>query len=196
MSGARRRERGGTPATHWRRITLQSLPVLFGAVVIGVLAGQILAFYQDRLLAIPVLLALVPAVNGIGGNVGSVLGARVASGLHFGGLWSNGARGFRTDLSASVILTIITFTFLGVFAAIAGPWLGLPVTVGLLDLALTTLLAGLGLILVMAVLVTLVGMLAHRFGWDPDTIVVPVLTTAGDTLGIVFLLLAGEVVGI
>jgi mgtE-like transporter len=41
-----------------------------------------------------------------------------------------------------------------------------------------------------------VGMLSHRFGWDPDNLVVPVLTTAGDTFGIVFLLLAGEMVGL
>lgn len=190
---------GGTavPASNqWLRITLQSLPVLLGAVVIGVLAGQILAYYQDRLLAIPILLALVPAVNGIGGNVGSLLGARVASGLHFGGLWSNRGRGFRTDVTASLILTIITFTFLGAFAHVAGPWLGVQAPVTLPDLAATTLLAGLALILVMVVLVIVVGMLSHRFGWDPDNIVVPVLTTAGDTLGIVFLLLAGELVGL
>ena len=180
----------------WRTITKQSLPVLLGAIVIGVLSGQILVWYQDRLLAIPVLLALVPAVNGIGGNVGSILGARVASGLHLGGLWSNGARGFRRDIAASMILAVFTFTFLGLFASWTGPLLGVESPISTLDLATTTLLAGLGLILVMVVLVVVVGMLAHRYGWDPDNTMVPVLTTAGDTLGILFLLVAGEVIGI
>lgn len=180
----------------WWMLTVRSLPVLLGAVVIGVLAGQLLAFYEDRLLALPVLLALVPAVNGIGGNVGSVLGSRVASGLHVGGLWSNEARGFRTDLTASLVLTLVTFTFLGAFAFLAGPLLGLEVAVTFQDIVATTLLAGVGLIIVMMLLVIVVGMLAHRYGWDPDNLVVPVLTTAGDTLGIVFLLLAGEVVGL
>lgn len=185
------------PAEHtWLRITLASLPVLFGALVIGVLAGQILGYYQDRLVAVPVLLALVPAVNGIGGNVGSVLGARVSSGLRFGGLWSNGGKGFQRDVVASIILAVLSFTFLGVFAHVVAPLLGVAAPVTLLELALTTLLAGASLILVMLVLVVIVGMLTHRFGWDPDTLVVPVLTTAGDTLGIVFLLLAGEVVGL
>ena len=189
--------RTSVPASvHWRAITLQSLPVLLGAVVIGVLAGQILGYYQDRLIALPMLLALVPAVNGIGGNVGSVLGARVASGIHAGGLWSNRARGFRTDLGASLVLTVITFTFLGAFAYLAAPLLGIETGIGLGALAATTLLAGLGLIVVMVLLVIVVGMLSHKYGWDPDNIGVPVLTTAGDTLGIVFLLLAGEVVGI
>ncbi len=180
----------------WKTITKQSLPVLLGAVVIGVLTGQILVWYQDRLFAIPVLLALVPAVNGIGGNVGSILGARVASGLHIGSLWSNGARGFRRDVIASIVLALVTFSFLGLFAAVSGPWLGVEVPVSLLDLILTTLIAGIGLILVMVLLVVIVGMLAHRYGWDPDNTIVPVLTTAGDTLGILFLLVAGEVVGI
>ncbi len=184
------------PNADWRTITRQSLPVLLGAVVIGVLAGQILTWYQDRLVAVPVLLALVPAVNGIGGNVGSILGSRVASGLHLGGLWSNGARGFRRDVVASLILALITFTFLGLAAFVVGPFLGVAVPVSITALAATTLLAGVGLIIVMVLLVIVVGMLAHRNGWDPDNLVVPVLTTAGDTLGIVFLLVAGEVVGL
>ncbi len=100
------------------RITLQSLPVLTGAVVIGVLSGQVLAAFQDRLLAVPILLALVPAVNGIGGNVGSILGARVASGLHFGGLMSNRGRGFRRDVTASVTLAAVTFAFMGLAAGL------------------------------------------------------------------------------
>lgn len=188
---------GNVPTNaHWRTITRQSLPVLAGAVVIGVLAGQVLLRYQDRLLAVPILLALVPAINGIGGNVGSILGSRVASGLHIGSLWSNGGRGFRRDVVASIILAFITFSFLGLFAAGAGPLLGVEVPISALRLAWATLLAGAALVLVMVVLVVVVGMLAHRNGWDPDNTMVPVLTTAGDTLGIVFLLLAGEVVGI
>ncbi len=184
------------PTATWRAITLQSLPVLGGAVVIGVLSGQILVAFQDRLFDVPVLLALVPAVNGIGGNVGSILGSRVASGLHLGGLWSNGGHGFRRDATASLILAAATFSFLGAFAHVIAPVLGIPVTLRFQDLVLVTLLAGLGLMLVMVVLVILVGWLSHRFGWDPDNVVVPVLTTAGDTLGIVFLLAAGGVVGI
>ncbi len=180
----------------WRTITLQSLPVLLGALVIGIMAGQILAAYRERLLAIPVLLALVPAVNGIGGNVGSILGSRVASGLHLGGIWSNRGSGFRRDMTAAFFLTIISFSFLGALAFTMGPFLGVDVPVRFLDLVLTPLLAGIGLIVVMGVLVIVVGMLSHRYGWDPDNVVVPVLTTAGDTLGIVFLLLAAGAVGL
>ncbi len=186
----------GSPTGSWVRITLNGLPVLLGAVVIGVLAGQVLAFAEGDLLRIPVLLALVPAVNGIGGNVGSVLGSRVASGLHFGGLWSNQGRGFGRDILASVILALVTFTFLGALAAGVGPFLGIHVNVSILDLALTTLMAGAMLTISMVALVTLVGWLSHRYGWDPDNVVVPVLTTAGDTLGILFLLIAGDVTGL
>lgn len=180
----------------WKAITLRSLPVLGGAVVIGVLSGQILVAFQDRLFDIPVLLALVPAVNGIGGNVGSILGSRVSSGLHIGGLWSNQGRGFKRDVTASLILAAVTFAFLGGFAHFAAPLLGLPITLRFWDLVLVTLLAGLGLMLAMVFLVILVGMLSHRHGWDPDNVVVPVLTTAGDTLGIVFLLLAAGATGL
>lgn len=179
----------------WWTITRMSVPVLLGAVVLGVLGGQLLVASRDQLIAVPILLTLIPAVNGVSGNIGSVLGARVASGLHFGGIWSNGGRGFRRDVSAAIILAIVTFTFLGFLAALAGPLLGVDVNVPLLRLALTTLLAGAMLITMMVILVIIVGMLAHRFGWDPDTLVVPALTTAADILGIVFLLLSWRLVG-
>lgn len=183
----------GATAT-WKAITWQSLPVLLGAVVIGVLAGQLLELARDDLFKIPILLALVPAVNGVGGNVGSLMGSRVASGIHMGGIWSNRARGFRRDVIASVILAAVTFAFLGAFASAAGPLLGIEVDVSVWRLALTTLGAGLALVASMIVLVIVVGMLSHRHGWDPDNVVVPVLTTAGDTLGILFLLLAGGLI--
>lgn len=183
------------PDAGWWAITRTSLPILLGAVVIGVVAGQLLVASREQLIAVPILLALIPAVNGIGGNIGSVLGARVASGLHFGGLWSNKARGFRSDVVASVILTIATFTFLGFLAFFAGDLLGVDVNVPLMRIAAATLLAGVLLIVMMVILVIIVGMLAHRFGWDPDTLVVPALTTAGDILGIVFLLLSWRLVG-
>jgi mgtE-like transporter len=165
-------------------------------MAIGILAGQLLAQFQDRLLAIPVLLALVPAVNGVGGNVGSILGARVSSGLHFGGLWSNKARGFRRDVTAALLLTFISFSFLALVAGFAGPLLGIRVPVSLLDLFATTVLAGALLAAVMVLLVILVGVLSHRYGWDPDNLVVPVLTTAVDALGIVCLLTAALVIGL
>ncbi len=184
--------RGVPVSADWRTITRQSLPVLTGALFIGIFAGQILARYEDRLLELPLLLALIPAVNGIGGNVGSILGSRVASGLHVGGLWSNRARGFRRDLIASLILAATAFTFLGIVAYVAAPLLGAASPVRFVDLVLTTLVAGIAIMVVMIVLVILVGMLSHRYGWDPDNVVVPVLTSAGDAVGIVFLLLAAE----
>jgi mgtE-like transporter len=172
---------------------LEGLPVLTGALLIGILSGQVLARFQDRLLAIPILLALVPAVNGVGGNVGSVLGARVASGMHMGGLWSNKARGFRRDLAAAILLAGAAFAFLAVLAWGLGPLLGVRVPVSLGSLLATTLFAGAMLAGTMILLVILVGMLSHRYGWDPDNVVVPVLTTAVDALGIVFLLLSAQV---
>ncbi len=184
----------GPPTYHWMRITLQSLPVLTGAVVIGVLSGQVLAAFQDRLLAVPILLALVPAVNGIGGNVGSILGARVASGLHFGGLMSNRGRGFRRDVTASVTLAAVTFAFMGLAAGLGHSLMGVRVPVNVGKLMLATFLAGLLLVIAMVILVMIVGWLSYRRGWDPDNVVVPVLTTAGDTLGIIFLLFAAAVV--
>ena len=68
----------------WKIIVKHGLPLLTLAVLIEIIAGQILLGKQEMLLVFPVFLISIPVINSISGNVGSVLGARLASGLHVG----------------------------------------------------------------------------------------------------------------
>jgi len=69
---------------NWKVIVKHGLPLLFVAVIIEIFAGQILQGKQELLVTLPIFLISVPVVNSVAGNIGSVLGARLASGLHVG----------------------------------------------------------------------------------------------------------------
>lgn len=165
-------------------------------VTIGIGAGQLLASSEEALVTVPILLVLVPAINAASGMVGAVLGARVATGLHTGSLLSKGALQFRRDVAATIIIGAVTFGVLGVAAIVGAEFMGLQGATLLADLALV--LAGTGVFLVvgMILIVILVGTLSFRLGWDPDNIVVPVVTTAGDLLGVTSFILMVQWVGL
>ena len=68
----------------WKRIMRNGIPILTICILIEIFAGQILQGNQEKLLLIPLILISIPVINGVGGNIGSILGARLASGLHMG----------------------------------------------------------------------------------------------------------------
>ena len=68
----------------WKTIVKHGLPLLTICILIEIFAGQILQSNQQKLLFFPILLISIPVINGVGGNIGSILGARLASGLHLG----------------------------------------------------------------------------------------------------------------
>ncbi len=70
------------PIYSFKKIVSESYRVLLAAVAIGLMAGYLLETYSGEIAAIA--LAMVPPINGIGGNIGSVLGARLSSELHLG----------------------------------------------------------------------------------------------------------------
>lgn len=177
-------------------ILREQVPVLSLTVVIGLIAGTVLEAFEATLLAIPVLLVLVPPLNNAAGMIGSVFGARVSTGLHTGSLMSDGARQFRRDLVATLVIGAITFSGLALLA--------LPVALayGINDVAvlkgLLLIVAGSGGILLvgMSLTVIFIGSLSFHSGWDPDNVIIPVVTATGDILAVGCLVLMVQWVGL
>ncbi len=171
-----------------RRIVRESAPLLAVLLVFQVAAGQVLHTWEGFFFAVPVLLLLVPAVNAVGGNVGSILGARIASGLHIGSISPDlrGAELWRNVVTA-LLLGVFTFAFTGLVVR-GGSWL-LGVEVGLAPGRLFLLLLVTGTLLTVSLVgvATFTALVAFRRGHDPDNVVVPVVTSLGDLLGILWL---------
>lgn len=175
----------------YTRIMRESTPALVFLLVFNLVAGQILNAHEATFLAIPFLLILVPVINGVGGNVGIVLGSRLTSGLYTGAVEvSLTGAGLRRNVRDGVVLYALTFALLAIF--IYGLAIGLGVTppFGVEVLLILLLSSGLMLAGVLIVVTLAVALLAFSRGLDPDNFVTPVVTTVGDLMGIAFLVLA------
>ncbi len=97
----------------WKKIVRHGLPLLTVCVLIEIFAGQILQGKQETLVLFPIFLISIPVINGVGGNIGSVLGARLASGLHVGYInISIKDEEMRSNFFISIIMGIIIYFIL------------------------------------------------------------------------------------
>jgi mgtE-like transporter len=139
---------------------------------------------------------LVPALLATRGNVYGSLGARLATGLHQG-LVTPRLRGGETRLYRAIAAAILNGLLASSVAAVAafaaltalgGEPAPLPVLVAI------ALLAGLLSGVVLSVTVVAVVFAGYRRGYNPDPLVGPIVTTAGDVFGVAFLLLSVRLV--
>jgi mgtE-like transporter len=163
------------------------LPVLAVLTLVELGSGLVLDGFEPTLLRYPSLLVLVPVTIGMGGNLGSVLAARLSTALHLGLLSFDAAdEELAGNAVATVLLAVTLFPLVG-----AGAW-ALQATVGTTRLALPTvvlvaLLSGVALSVLAALVAVVATYAAYRFGLDPDDLVIPVVTNTCDVLGVVVL---------
>ena len=180
-----------------RRIVLESYPLLLACGVISLAAGYLLNVYAEKLVLIPLILMMVPPLNGLGGNVGSILGARLTSALHLGTIESKFARQKILDqnLAASALMGLGAFTFAGaVFFAVAWGF-GSPL-IDSVKLSLAFFMAGAMLSAVVVFVTVASAFISFRKGLDPDNIVIPIVTSIGDVSGIMCLIIAIQIMGV
>ncbi|MEE9164068.1 MAG: magnesium transporter [Thermoplasmata archaeon] len=163
---------------------------MFNVVAGQILNTQILNAREAVFLAAPFLLILVPVINGVGGNVGTVLGARITSGLYTGTLSVRlSDRGLRAQVRDALVLYLLSFSLLGIFIYAAAVGLGVTPPFGLEVLLFLMLTTGLMLAGVLILVTVAVALLSFSHGLDPDNFITPIVTTLGDLLGIAFLVL-------
>ncbi|PSQ30229.1 hypothetical protein BRD09_05635 [Halobacteriales archaeon SW_10_68_16] len=174
----------------------EGAPALAASALGGLLAGIVLGGMRAELRAVPGLLVLVPALLATRGNVYGSLGARVATGLHQG-LVSPRLSGAEPRLYRAVAAAIANGLLASTFAAVVGfaaltALGGSPAPLSRL-VAIAVLSAALSGI-VLSVTVVGVVFAGFRRGYNPDPLVGPIVTTAGDVFGVAFLFLAVRLV--
>ena len=180
--------------TDWtvRAITCAMAPVLLPLTLVEIASGLVLGSFEAALLRSPTLLVLVPVTIGTAGNLGSVLAARLSTALHQG-LVQPRVRLDDERLRGAVAAAIANGLLASAFAATVAFLVltGLGRTVAPLWVLLAVALLG-GVLSGLALTATVVAAVfaGFRRGYNPDTLVGPVVTTAGDVFGVAFLLLA------
>jgi mgtE-like transporter len=172
----------------WKKIVKHGLPLLSITILIEIFAGQILHGKQESLLLFPVFLISIPVINSISGNIGSVLGARLASGLHVGYIsLSLKDKEMHDNLLVSILIGLITYLILAIVIYYIALFGKIIEDIALIEFVAIIILTGFLLISVVSFVSVITAFISFKRGLDPDDMVAPVVTTVGDIMGIVFL---------
>jgi len=181
----------------WKKIVKHGIPLLVLAVVIEIFAGQILQGKQEMLILLPIFLISVPVVNSISGNIGSVLGARLASGLHVGYISLNlKDKEMHDNLLTALLIGVITYFVLAIVIYYMALFGGLRMGIDLIEFVAILVITGFLLVCIVSIMSVLTAFLSFKRGLDPDDMVAPVVTTVGDAMGIVILFLVIGIFGV
>ena len=180
----------------WKKIVRFSMPLLTICIIIEIFAGNILQNSEDQLLLFPIFLISIPVINGVGGNIGSVLGARLASGLHVGNINLDiKDKKMHENLITSLFIGFITYLILAIIIYLISTFSSL-IVINPMKFITIILCTGVLLVFAVSIFSILTAFWSFKKGLDPDDMVAPVVTTVGDTLGILFLFMFIGVVGI
>jgi len=179
-----------------RRAYREAVPVLVVSAGGGLLAGAVLGGMERELQAVDGLLLLVPALLATRGSVYGSLGARLATALHQGLVEprvSIADRRVRTAVAAALLNGLLVSGAAAVGGSALLAVLGrprAPLAVLLAVAVVAGLLSGLALVVAVVVVVPV----GFRRGLNSDTLAGPVVTTAGDAVGVASLLVAVRLV--
>lgn len=158
------------------------------SIVGGVVAGIILSISVGRLEVIPGLLVLLPGFLGMRGNIGGSFSARLGSALHLGTLKPKlkNTGLLRDNILAVIFLAVIVSTFLGILAYLLTLF---AFGINFPNIILISLIAGLIANLIQMPVTVITSFYLYSKGRDPDNIMGPYITTLGDVVSVVSLLI-------
>jgi mgtE-like transporter len=183
-------------APRLRSIVRQSGPVLLAAVVLSTLAGLAIQSRIDFFSTYPAFLVLLPAFVSSAGALGGIQASRLATQLHLGTVEASRTPGRAARLDAALVATLAVPVYLvngGGASLVAGALDAASPGIG--GMVATALLGALGLMLFVLVIAYYGSVAAYRFGVDPDTYGIPVVTSSVDFTGAVTLIAAAVVLG-
>ncbi len=175
-----------------KRIVFASVPVLMFCLIFQIAAGMIIQHEEERLLEYMVFLVMLPAFLNQGNALSGMLTARLSSMIHLGTLESRAVppRNALENFSIIYICAVLTFIYIGLIS-FAATWLmpGITLNIGLAQVLLTVLIAGMLVTTILNFLSYYVAQLAARFGLDPDDHSIPITSSIMDMLCSVVLVL-------
>ncbi len=173
-----------------KKIIMHSTPTLFLSSLFGTTAGTILNSSFSTILSNPSILALVPLFSGESGDLVSILGARLSSGLHIGSIKSSlrPTGEVLRNFAIIVILAIIIYPLIGILSYFGSLAIGVE-SVGLSQMVFISTAAGLMITPLMLLIAFYLNTISYKKGLDPDNIVIPLSTSITDPVANTFLVM-------
>ena len=186
-----------TPLERFRRVFRQSIPILGLAAILDLIAGFVVEKRLKDLLEVEAILILLPAFLGIAGALGGILSSRLSTQFHLG-MDDASPLPSRSSLRGAIDLSVLAvpiFIFSGVIAHLIAVVAGQS-TPGIAKLVLISAIAGLIATLFVVIVAYYTTMGSFRFGLDPDTYGIPVVTSSLDLVGAFTVILAMVLTGV
>ena len=163
------------------------------SLVAGAFLGALVTTFEE----LPGLLVMVPAAIGLRGNIFSTFGNRISTAIHTGTFTTRIKRDtvLGQNVMAAMSLTIVMSLVLAVVARIVSLAFGIGGAIGILELALISIVGGVLASLVVLGASVLLALASVRRDWDLDNLVAPSVSTLGDVITIPCLYLATFMVG-
>lgn len=178
------------------RIVRESLPILLVAGLVDLIAGATVQARQESFLRFEALLVLLPGFLSIAGALGGILSSRLGTKFHLGlvepGRIPPGPA--RADMRGVFVLAVPAFAFGGLVSHLGATLVSWD-SPGIVDMLLIALLGGLLATVFVIAVAWFSTMTSYRFGLDPDTFGIPVVTSLLDLVGAFALILAAVAVG-
>lgn len=154
----------------------------------GLFAGLLLASFVNKLALIPGLFILLPGFLEMRGNISGSLSSRLSSGLFLGALKPrfHKNRILKGNVIGSFLLVIIVSLFLGVIAYLANLW---ALQINSPSIIIIALIAGILSNLIEIPLTIGMTFWLFKKGHDPNNVMGPYVTTIGDIVSIIALLI-------
>jgi mgtE-like transporter len=172
-----------------RRIVLESAPILMFGIVFEIFGGLMVDLAKFS------LILFFPVINGVSGSIASILGARLSSRIHLGMVEiKRGNRPLIENARGSILLAIIVFAILSLIISIAYHFTSSS-SESIVIFSWIFMSGVLTSLISIVVAIALSG-LSVKYGLDPDDVVIPLVTTAADFVGIAILLNMGNLMGL
>jgi len=174
-----------------KRIVSETTFAMLISATVSILAGFFLQVEVERFLTFPFLLSLIPPINDMGGNIGSMLGARLGSALHLGLIRPKieRQRALDENMAESIGSGLLSFLIAGAALLVWGVVRGI---VSPMKFFLTFVMAGAILTPIVVVCTVFITVVSYVKRLDPDNIVAPLITSIADVLGVLVLLLVSK----
>lgn len=169
---------------HFKEVFVSQLVSIFG----GLIAGTILAVYTDQILIIPGMLILLPGFLEMKNSIAGSLTARISAGLHLGiiKLYKRKTKLIKGNILAAFSLAVIVSLVLGL-AVFAFNFFAFGLFMP--KMILVPLIAGIISSIVEIPIAIFFTFYIFSKGYDPDYIMGPFVTSAGDIISIITLLI-------
>jgi mgtE-like transporter len=165
-----------------KEMVKQSLPLIVFCGLGAIVAGSTLSLMTDLFYKIPGLIAVIPAIIAMRGNISTALGSRLGSAYHLGiidseNLWNDE---LKQNILGSLLLSFLVSIIIGILAYVTSLFLGVvPDPVLLISIVI---IAGIISGLILTSLTIGIIYLVFKRGYDPDNITGPALATFGDMI--------------